>query len=90
MTCNISRNWQMKTKLNKMHQEKRKKLPSALGGGGVTLATGGPVGSGVGFMEGGGPVGGSPVGGGPEGGSPVGGGPVGGGPEVGCPEGGGP
>lgn len=36
----------------------------------MTLATGGPVGGGAGFMAGGGPVGGGPEGGGPEGGGP--------------------
>lgn len=40
-------------------------LPSALGGGGVALASGSPVGGGVCFMAGGGPAGGGPVGGGP-------------------------
>lgn len=35
-------------------------LPSALGGGGVALPMGGPVGGGVGFMVGWGPVGGGP------------------------------
>lgn len=44
---------------------KRLHIPSALGGGGVAFATGGPVGSGVGFIVGGGPTGVGPVGGGP-------------------------
>lgn len=44
---------------------KRLHIPSALGGGGVAFATGGPVGSDVGFIVGGGPAGVGPVGGGP-------------------------
>lgn len=45
---------------------KEPNLPSALGGGGVALAIGGPEGGGgVGFMIGGVPIGGGPVGGGP-------------------------
>lgn len=37
-----------------------KDLPSALRGGGVALDIGGPMGGGMGFMVGGGPVGGGP------------------------------
>lgn len=44
---------------------KRLHIPSALGGGGVAFATGGPVGNDVGFIVGGGPAGVGPVGGGP-------------------------